>query len=129
MGAGKTTFTQFLCRALKVEDYVTSPTFNIMNNYEGVLPIYHFDVYRISEPDEMYEIGFEEYLYGRGVCIVEWANLVAELIPNSAVWMTILLNLDGTRNIKIEGSESVILKFKDHLENKGDSSERKDQTL
>lgn len=129
LGAGKTTFTQFLCHALKVEDYVTSPTFNIMNNYEGVLPIYHFDVYRISEPDEMYEIGFEEYLYGKGLCIVEWANLVAELIPESAVWMTILLNLDGTRNIKIEGSEPFILKLKKHLEKIENRLERKDQTL
>ncbi|GAU75632.1 tRNA (adenosine(37)-N6)-threonylcarbamoyltransferase complex ATPase subunit type 1 TsaE [Fusibacter sp. 3D3] len=129
LGAGKTTFTQFLCQALKVEDYVTSPTFNIINNYEGVFPIYHFDVYRISEPDEMYEIGFDEYLYGMGICIIEWANLVAELIPNSAVWMTILLNVNGSRSIRIEGDDQIILKLKAHLEKMDNSYERKDLRL
>ncbi|MBF4694487.1 tRNA (adenosine(37)-N6)-threonylcarbamoyltransferase complex ATPase subunit type 1 TsaE [Fusibacter ferrireducens] len=129
LGAGKTTFTQFLCRSLGVEEYVTSPTFNIMNAYEGMVPIYHFDVYRISEPDEMYEIGFEEYLYGRGICIVEWANLVDELIPDRAIWMTILLNLEGTRDIKVEGSEPFIFKLKEHLDKIENRLERKDQTL
>jgi len=126
LGAGKTTFTQFLCSALKVEDYVTSPTFNIMNTYEGTLPIYHFDVYRISEPDEMYEIGFEEYLYGKGVCIVEWANLVEELIPTSAVWMTISLAVTGERTLVIEGSELFLTRLEDNLKSTVD---RKDERV
>lgn len=126
LGAGKTTFTQFLCNALKVEDYVTSPTFNIMNAYEGTLPIYHFDVYRISEPDEMYEIGFEEYLYGKGVCIVEWANLVEDLIPTSAVWMTISLAVTGERTVVIQGNEPFLNGLRDHMKSIMD---RKDERV
>ena len=99
-----------------------------MNNYEGLFPIYHFDVYRISDPDEMYEIGFEEYLYGKGLCIVEWANLVTRLIPNTAIWMTFSLNMDGTRQVRIEGSELKIKALQSNLDQVSCHFERKDQT-
>ena len=68
---------------------MTSPTFAIVNEYEGRLPLYHFDVYRISFEEEMEDTGYEEYFYGEGVCLVEWAELVKELIPADAVWITI----------------------------------------
>ena len=68
---------------------MTSPTFAIVNEYEGRLPLYHFDVYRISCEEEMEDTGYEEYFYGEGVCLVEWAELVKELIPAEAVWITI----------------------------------------
>lgn len=68
---------------------MTSPTFAIVNEYEGRLPLYHFDVYRISCEEEMEDTGYEEYFYGEGVCLVEWAELVKELIPADAVWITI----------------------------------------
>ena len=68
---------------------MTSPTFAIVNEYEGRLPLYHVDVYRISCEEEMEDTGYEEYFYGEGVCLVEWAELVKELIPADAVWITI----------------------------------------
>ena len=80
LGAGKTTMTQSLAKALEVDDYITSPTFTIVNEYEGKMPLYHFDVYRIGSSDEMYDIGYEEYINGEGVCIIEWANLIEDIL-------------------------------------------------
>lgn len=82
LGVGKTVFTQGFAKGLGIEEPVSSPTFTIVQVYEsGRLPFYHFDVYRISDPEEMYEIGFEEYIEGEGVCFIEWANLIEELLP------------------------------------------------
>ena len=91
LGAGKTTFTKALAKGLGIEETVTSPTFNIVKEYRGGrLPLYHFDVYRIEDPEEMYELGYEEYFYGEGVCAVEWAEKIEELIPADAVRIQIL---------------------------------------
>lgn len=85
LGTGKTTLTQYLAQALGIEEYITSPTFNIVSEYHsGRLPLYHFDVYRLCDIEDMYEIGYEEYFFGDGVSIVEWADMVEELIPESA---------------------------------------------
>lgn len=89
LGAGKTAFVQGVARALGITRHVTSPTFTIVNEYEGRLPLYHFDVYRISDPDEMYEIGYEDYLGMGGVCIVEWSELIEELFPEEYIRITI----------------------------------------
>ena len=89
LGAGKTAFVQGLARALGIDRPVTSPTFTIVNEYEGRLPLYHFDVYRIADPDEMYEIGYEDYLDAGGVCVVEWAELIEELFPDEYIKLTI----------------------------------------
>lgn len=89
LGAGKTTLTKSIAKHLEIEDYVTSPTFTIINEYQGRLPIYHFDVYRIEDIEDMYEIGYEDYFYGEGICIVEWANLIEPLIPTNSIWIRI----------------------------------------
>lgn len=89
LGAGKTAFVQGLAKALGITDHVTSPTFTIVNEYEGRLPLYHFDVYRIADPDEMYEIGYEDHISSGGVCVVEWAELIEELFPKDYIRLTI----------------------------------------
>ena len=86
LGTGKTTLTKAIAEGLGVTETITSPTFNIVKEYEsGRLPLYHFDVYRIADPDEMYELGYEEYFFGEGVCVVEWAELIEDMIPEEAV--------------------------------------------
>ena len=107
LGTGKTVFSQGFAAGLGIKEAVNSPTFTIVCEYEeGRLPLYHFDVYRIEEPEEMEEIGYEEYFYGQGVCLVEWASLVEEIIPPEAVWITIEKDLDkgfDYRKITVRG--------------------------
>lgn len=105
LGTGKTTFTQFLAGVLGVDAYVTSPSFSIMNAYTGRLgdipiPIYHFDVYRISDPDEMDEIGFDEFLFGEGISIIEWANMIEDYLPGYSIWIELKLDEMGNRWIR-----------------------------
>ncbi|MBQ7766081.1 MAG: tRNA (adenosine(37)-N6)-threonylcarbamoyltransferase complex ATPase subunit type 1 TsaE [Lachnospiraceae bacterium] len=90
LGVGKTVFTQGVADGLEIKEHINSPTFTIVQVYEeGRLPFYHFDVYRIGDPEEMEEIGYEDYFYGEGVCFVEWANLIEELMPENTVTVTI----------------------------------------
>ena len=90
LGTGKTVFTQGFAAGLGIDGPVNSPTFTILQVYEdGRLPLYHFDVYRIEDPEEMYEVGAEEYFTAGGVCLVEWAELIREMIPENAVQITI----------------------------------------
>lgn len=93
LGVGKTVFTQGVAAGLEIKEHINSPTFTIVQVYEeGRLPFYHFDVYRIGDPEEMEEIGYEDYFYGEGVCFVEWANLIEELMPEHTVTVTIEKN-------------------------------------
>ena len=89
LGAGKTTMTQSLAKAIGVDDYITSPTFTIVNEYEGNMPLYHFDVYRIGSSEEMYDIGIDEYLFGDGVCLIEWPSRIEEVLPDTCenIWI------------------------------------------
>ena len=90
LGTGKTVFARGFARGLGITEPVVSPTFTILHGYEGGrLPMWHFDVYRIEDPDEMYEIGYEDCVFGDGVSLVEWASQISELIPEDAVHVTI----------------------------------------
>lgn len=85
LGTGKTTLTKYIAKGLGIDEMITSPTFTIVQEYHsGRLPLYHFDVYRIMDIEEMYEMGYEEYFFGNGVSIIEWADQIEEIIPESA---------------------------------------------
>ncbi len=95
LGVGKTVFSAGFAKGLGIGEAICSPTFTILQVYdEGRLPLYHFDVYRIDDPDEMFEIGFEEYLFGTGVCLVEWGERVAELLPENSICVTVEKDLE-----------------------------------
>ena len=90
LGVGKTVFTQGFAEGLGIDGLVNSPTFTIVQVYEeGRLPLYHFDVYRIGDVEEMDEIGYEDYFYGEGVALIEWSTLIEEIIPETAIHVTI----------------------------------------
>ena len=95
LGVGKTVFTQGMADCLGIAEPINSPTFTIVQVYdEGRLPFYHFDVYRIGDIDEMDEIGFEDYVYGEGVSLIEWANLIEEILPEQRIEITIEKDLE-----------------------------------
>lgn len=95
LGVGKTVFTQGFAKGLGIEDTVNSPTFTIVQIYEeGCMPLYHFDVYRIGDVEEMEEIGYEDYFYGEGVCLIEWAELIEEILPENRIQITIEKELE-----------------------------------
>ena len=106
LGVGKTVFTQGLAAGLGITDSVNSPTFTILQIYEdGRIPFYHFDVYRIGDVEEMEEIGYEDCFYGEGVCLIEWANLIEEILPENYIRIEIAKNLMSGfnyRTIRIE---------------------------
>ena len=95
LGVGKTVFTQGVAAGLGITEPVNSPTFTILQVYdEGRLPFYHFDVYRIGDPEEMDEIGYEDCFYGEGVSFVEWADLIRDIMPDETRWVTIEKDLE-----------------------------------
>ena len=106
LGVGKTVFTKGLAEGLEIEEPISSPTFTIVQVYdEGRLPFYHFDVYRIGDVEEMDEIGYEDYVYGEGVSLIEWANLIEEILPDHDTEITIEKDLEkgfDYRKITIE---------------------------
>lgn len=85
LGTGKTHITKGIALGLEIQDNITSPTFNIVNEYEGRHKMYHFDVYRVNDPDEISAIGFDEYIFGNGVSIIEWSNYIEDLIPKEHI--------------------------------------------
>lgn len=94
LGTGKTVFTNGIAKSLGIKEHITSPTFTIVNEYSGRVPFYHFDVYRIADSEEMFEIGFEEYLYGEGIVVIEWADIIKDILPEEVIQVTIKKNLD-----------------------------------
>ena len=111
LGVGKTVFTQGLAKGLGITDPVNSPTFTIVQVYDGGrLPFYHFDVYRIGDIEEMDEIGYEDYFYGEGVCLIEWADLIREILPEQMCRVTIEKDLEkgfDYRKITLEGFKGI----------------------
>ena len=110
LGVGKTVFTQGFARGLGVTEVVNSPTFTIVQEYTtGSLPLYHFDAYRIGDPLEMYDVGYEDYIYNGGVCLIEWGNLIEDILPEDVIKVTITKDLDkgfDYRRIEVESGES-----------------------
>lgn len=104
LGTGKTTLTKSIAEGLGISDMITSPTFTIVQEYaSGRLPLYHFDVYRLCDPEEMYELGYEEYFFGQGVCVIEWADLIMEIIPEDSIFIRIEYGADSEeRTYEIE---------------------------
>lgn len=95
LGVGKTVFTQGFAKGLGILEPISSPTFTIVQVYEeGRLPLYHFDVYRIGDIEEMDEIGYEDYFFGEGVCLIEWANLIKDILPKNIMEITIEKDLE-----------------------------------
>ncbi len=109
LGVGKTVFTQGMAAGLGIDEPVNSPTFTIVQEYEsGRLPLYHFDVYRIGDPEEMEEIGYDDYFFGEGITLIEWAELIEELIPENRISITIEKNPEkgfDYRMITVEGMD------------------------
>ncbi|AZI24960.1 tRNA (adenosine(37)-N6)-threonylcarbamoyltransferase complex ATPase subunit type 1 TsaE [Pedobacter sp. G11] len=98
MGAGKTTFIKSFCKTLGIEDVVSSPTYSIVNEYESQNgPVFHFDFYRIKDIQEAYDLGYEEYFYGGGICLIEWPERVAELLPDHFVKVEIFVSEGNER--------------------------------
>ena len=107
LGVGKTVFTQGVAAGLGITEPVSSPTFTIVQVYEeGRLPFYHFDVYRIGDIEEMEEIGYDDYFFGKGICLIEWAELIEEILPDDRISITIEKDLAqgfDDRRITVEG--------------------------
>ena len=103
MGAGKTTFVKALCEELGCDDVITSPTFAIVNEYTDgeQQPVYHFDFYRIKKLEEVYDMGYEEYFYSGALCLIEWPELIEDVLPDDTVRVTIEEQADGSRLLTI----------------------------
>ena len=102
MGAGKTAFIKAICEELGVEDVITSPTFALVNEYTAGngAPVYHFDFYRIKRLDEVYDMGYEDYFYGGNLCLLEWPELIEDILPDDAMRVSITEQEDGSRVIE-----------------------------
>ncbi len=116
LGAGKTTMTQFICKSLGIDDYVTSPTFNLVNTYYGKFELNHMDLYRIDFVDELYQIDYENYFYPDGVTIIEWAEKAGSLLPKNIIEIEILKIDSDLRKVVIKGNNKRELEIIEGLE-------------
>lgn len=103
LGCGKTTIVKGIARAFEIEEEITSPSFTLISEYEGRLPLYHMDLYRIDSVEEFELLGAEELLYGNGVSIIEWAEKIDQLLPKSCISITFRIENNGCRDIRIDG--------------------------
>lgn len=105
LASGKTTLTKGIARALGVEEDVTSPTYTLISEYPGRIPLYHMDAYRLEGAEDFLALGAEEYLYGKGVCVVEWSERVAEALPEGAAVVALSALPDGSRRIDVDAPQ------------------------
>ena len=112
LGAGKTCFVQGVAMGAGVQEksQVTSPTFTLIQEYQGRFPIYHFDVYRLNQAEDLYELGFEEYFYGEGITLIEWAERIPSLLPEEHLALSLHIDPDLTRHVRL-------IAFGEHYEN------------
>jgi len=102
LGSGKTHLTKGIALGLGIDEHITSPTFNIVNEYEGRIKLYHFDVYRVNDPDEIAAIGFDEYIFSDAASVIEWSDYIKELIPDDHIQINIANESETRRNINIQ---------------------------
>ena len=103
LGAGKTVIANGLCRGIGVkESYITSPTYTIINQYDGRIPVYHIDLYRLNDSKELYNLGWDEYIYGNGTCIIEWADKAGEMLPEEYLMVNIEVTGKDKRKITLQ---------------------------
>lgn len=117
LGAGKTAITQFIAKEFGVKEYITSPTFNIIKEYEGRLPFYHMDVYRIESEDDMYDLGYDEYIYSESVTVIEWSENIRTILPDERIDIKIDRIDENKRIMTIEGKGVVYEKITEELKN------------
>lgn len=117
LGVGKTALTQFIAREFGVEEYITSPTFTIIKEYEGRLPFYHMDVYRIDSEDDMYDLGYDEYIYSEGVTVIEWSHKINGILPDERIDIEIQRLDDTRRTMDIDGRGKAYDRLAEELKN------------
>ena len=105
LGAGKTVFAKGVARSLGIEEAIVSPTFTLVQEYDGRLPMYHMDLYRITNEDDFQMIGGEDMLYSDGVCLIEWSEVIDSLLPKNTLFVTIIVNEDQSRSVTLRGGE------------------------
>jgi tRNA threonylcarbamoyladenosine biosynthesis protein TsaE len=121
LGAGKTCLAQGIARGLGVPDeyQITSPSFTLINEYQGRMMLYHFDLYRLSRASEMNDMGYEEYFFGEGVSVIEWADKITGILPHESLFVLINYTEENERNIIISGQEKKIAMISEELGNGG----------
>ena len=102
LGAGKTVFARGVARSLGIEEAIVSPTFTLVQEYDGKLPMYHMDLYRITSQEDFEMIGGEDMLYSNGVCLIEWSEIINEMLPKDTIFINIVVNPDQSRTVTIE---------------------------
>ena len=105
LGAGKTVFAKGVARSLGIEEAIVSPTFTLVQEYDGRLPMYHMDLYRITSEDDFQMIGGEDMLYSDGVCLIEWSEVIDDLLPKNTLFVTIIVNDDQSRSVTLRGGD------------------------
>lgn len=106
LGAGKTVFARGVARSLGIEEAIVSPTFTLVQEYDGTLPMYHMDLYRITSQEDFEMIGGEDMLYSNGVCLIEWSEIINEMLPKDTVFINITVNPDQSRTVTIDSKNS-----------------------